>query len=247
MARFDGYVAVVTGGASGIGRATWQRLAADGAEVIALDIDDSQREALLEGYPRVRFIRHDVRSRGQWQDLMEEVRAEYGRLDILVNSAGILQEGTVESTEYADWHRMLAVNLDGTFWGCQAALPLLRDSGRGAIVNLSSVSGLKGDLELVAYDASKAAVCQLSKEIALFCAAQNYQVRCNSVHPGIVGTAMIEQFFATSELAQVEEWRQPDGRTIRPEEVAAMITWLASPQASFVTGAEYVIDGGLSA
>ncbi len=246
MARFDGHVAIVTGGASGIGRATWQRLADEGAIVVATDIAD-RCEGLDELGARGLFVQHDVRSREQWQTLVETVRARWGRLDILVNSAGILREGTVEDTDYETWRQVMAVNVDGTFWGCQAAIPLMNDSGGGAIVNVSSVSGLKGDAELAAYDASKGAVRLLSKEVALFCAARNYPVRCNSVHPGVVETPMVNTFLETMKLSDAADWTQPIGRLIRPAEVAGMIAWLSSSAASLVTGSEFTIDGGATA
>ncbi|MGB3416227.1 MAG: glucose 1-dehydrogenase [Mesorhizobium sp.] len=247
MARFDGHVALVTGGSSGIGKAAWKRFAAEGAFVVVSDINDECAGEVATLGKRGTFIRHDVSDRHQWFSVIEQVRSSHGRLDILVNSAGILREGTIENTDYESWRQVLKVNLDGTFWGCQTAIPLMRESRGGSIVNLSSVSGLKGDLELVAYDASKGAVRLLSKEIALFCASRDYPIRCNSVHPGVVETPMVENYFTTAELSSAEDWRQPIGRAVQPEEVAGMIAWLASADASFVTGAEYVIDGGIMA
>lgn len=240
-------MALVTGGASGIGKATWQRLSADGAVVVVTDIDDGCAADISALGGQGTFVRHDVSDRAQWLSIIDQVRSAYGRLDILVNSAGILREGTVEDTPYEMWRQVMAVNLDGTFWGCQSAIPLMRESGRGSIVNLSSVSGLKGDMELAAYDASKGAVRLLSKEIALFCAQRGYPIRCNSVHPGVVETAMVKNFFATAKLSSIDNWTQPIGRAVQPGEVAGMIAWLASSEASFVTGAEYVIDGGITA
>jgi NAD(P)-dependent dehydrogenase (short-subunit alcohol dehydrogenase family) len=123
----------------------------------------------------------------------------------------------------------------------------MNDSGGGAIVNVSSVSGLKGDAELAAYDASKGAVRLLSKEVALFCASRNYPIRCNSVHPGVVETPMVKTFLETMKLSDVADWTQPIGRLIRPAEVAGMIAWLSSSAASLVTGSEFTIDGGAMA
>lgn len=247
MARFDGCVALVTGGASGIGRATWQRLSAEGAAVVVTDIDETCAGEVTALGPMGMFLTQDVSSRAGWAEVIDRVRARHGRLDVLVNAAGILREGTVEDTDLATWRRVMAVNLDGTFWGCQSVIPLMREGGRGSIVNLSSVSGIKGDPELAAYDASKGAVRLLSKEVALFCTRRGYPVRCNSVHPGVVETPMVANFLATTRLSRAEDWKQPIGRLIQAAEVAGMIAWLASAESSFVTGAEYVIDGGMTA
>lgn len=245
MGRFANQVALVTGGSSGIGNATARRLLREGATVIVADIN--QQQDLQAHGSSCSFRRLDVTDRQNWMVLLAEIEQDHGRLDILVNSAGILREGSIEETSYSQWREVIAVNLTGTFWGCQVALPLMLRGGSGSIINVSSVSGIKGDSDLIAYDASKGAVRLLTKEVALYCAQQRYNVRCNSIHPGIVATPMVEEHLATSSLARPEEWEQPDGRRITPEEVAGMIAWLASSEATFVTGAEYTIDGGMTA
>jgi len=235
-------VALVTGAASGIGRSTWLRLADEGATVVAVD----QQSSADSGMGAV--MSHDVRSRVDWGALLGLIEERHGRLDILVNSAGILRRGTVADTSLADWRQVLDVNLTGLFLGCQSAMRLLRRSPSAAIINISSVSGLKGDADLVAYDASKGAVCGLTKDIALYCIRQGYNVRCNSVHPGVVSTNMLTKFFEGAS-AGYEEWitAQPNGRAISPDEVAAMIAFLASDGARSINGAEFIIDGGATA
>jgi NAD(P)-dependent dehydrogenase (short-subunit alcohol dehydrogenase family) len=172
----------------------------------------------------------------------------FGRLTMLVNAAGILQSGSIEDLELDVWRKVMAVNVEGTFWACQAVIPMMRASG-GSIVNLSSVSAIKADPDLAAYDASKGAVRSLTKEIAIFCARQGWPIRCNSVHPGIVETNMVQDFFSASDETTRRSWieAQPIGRLIKADEVAGMIAWLLSAEASYVTGAEYIIDGGLTA
>jgi 3(or 17)beta-hydroxysteroid dehydrogenase len=242
-------VAIVTGGSSGIGLATWRLLAEQGVAIAAIDItplEASERE-FLEAHEGI-FLQHDIRDHTAWASLTEGVVRRLGRLEMLVNAAGILQSGTIEEITLGEWQRIMAINVHGTFLACQAAIPHMQAQG-GSIVNLSSVSALKADPDLPAYDASKAAVRSLTKEIAIYCARRNWPIRCNSVHPGVVETSMVKSFFSENGEATRDAWMkaQPIGRLITPLEVANMIAWLLSDEASFVTGAEYVIDGGLTA
>jgi len=247
--RIAGKVAIVTGGASGIGRATWKRLLAEDARVAVADRDASIEAEVAARAPRAFFHRHDVREPAGWNALVEATRRQFGRLDVLVNCAGILREATIEDCSLADWREVIDVNLTGTFMGCQAVAGLMRASGGGSIINLSSVSGLKGDAELVAYDASKGAVTALTKDVALYFARRGEAIRCNSVHPNVVDTRMVSRLFETSKLQTLEGWMstQPIRRMIAPEEVAAAVLFLASDEAAHVNGAEFVVDGGATA
>lgn len=247
--RIAGKVAIVTGGASGIGRATWKRFLAEGARVMVADRDASIEPDVAATAPQVSFHRLEVREKQSWADLVAATRRSFGRLDILVNCAGILREGTVETTSLADWREVIGVNLTGTFFGCQAVAGLMRESGAGSIINLSSVSGLKGDPELVAYDASKGAVAALTRDVALYFARRGEAVRCNSVHPNVVDTRMVSGFFEKAKLQTMKDWMatQLTQRLIAPEEIAAAILFLASDDSLYVNGAEFVVDAGATA
>lgn len=256
MGRVEDKVALVTGGASGIGRASALRLAAEGARVVVSDRD-------TQGGPRVaselgggaRFVSHDVRDEGAWQRALEETVAAFGRLDVLVNVAGILGEPTGQDPEHAtleEFRRINQVNLEGTFLGCKTAIPVLRASGGGSIVNISSVAGILGTPMLAAYGAGKAGVRQITKSVAVYCAQQGDHIRCNSIHPGLIETAMIEGVLRSAggddpEAARAAyRGRIPLGVFGSPEDVAHGVVYLASDEARYVTGAELVIDGGLT-
>ena len=251
--RFDGRVAVVSGGASGIGRATCARLVAEGAKVVAADRNQTGgRETVAALGSNAVFELLDVTRRENWDPVIERAISQFGGLDILVNCAGIVIEGTVEDTSFDDWQQTLAVNLDGTFFGCQAAIAAMKARGGGAIVNLSSISGLQGEPEMFAYDASKGAVRAMTKEVAVYCGHRGYNIRCNSVHPGCVDTPMVVGYFdaaGKTEAAKHHEWvaGQAIKRMAAPEEIAGLIAFLVSDDASFATGAEFVIDGGATA
>ena len=250
MRRLDGKVALISGGASGIGFATARRFAEEGARVVIGDIDRAAGErAASELGAELEPL--DVTSDEDWRKATDAVFARHGTLDILVNSAGIAPTGTIEEVTLEDWRRTMAVNLDGTFLGCRHGVRVLKQGRGGSIVNLSSVSGIIGGHNLAAYNASKGGVRLLTKSVALHCARKGYGIRCNSVHPGFVDTPMLQDLVRHSRNPDETRTKLaasvPVGRNARAEEVAAMIAYLAADESAFVTGAELVIDGGVTA
>ena len=249
--RLAGKAALVTGGASGIGLAAARRFVAEGARVAITDRDEALGAAAARALgPAAFFVHHDVTSEADWEAAMDECVSRFGGVDIVLNSAGIFRFGTVEDTTLEEWRQTIAVNLDGTFLGCREAVRAMRGRG-GSIVNMSSVSGLVGDPDNAAYDASKGGVRLLTKSVALHCAKRGYPVRCNSVHPGGIDTPMVRRYFAARPDPEAEEraWlrHSPIGRLGRAEEIASLILYLASDESSFVTGSEFTIDGGSTA
>jgi 3(or 17)beta-hydroxysteroid dehydrogenase len=252
MTRLAGKAAFVTGAASGIGAAIARRFVAEGARVALADIDEAGGEALAATLgPAALFLRHDVTEEADWLANLARAVAVFGRLDSLVNNAGIGPTGTIEKTSLAEWRRIHAINLDGVFLGCKHGIAALRSSGGGGIVNMSSVAGLMGTPTLAAYGSSKAAVRQPTKSVALHCAQRRDAIRCNSIHPAFAATPMVAAMIAQSKApertrAALAE-QIPLGRLGEAEEVAALALYLASDEARFVTGGEFVIDGGLTA
>ena len=249
--RLAGKVALVTGGASGIGLAAARRFVAEGARVAITDRDESLGAAAARELGTVAFFtRHDVASETDWAAAMGECVARLGALDVLLNSAGIFRFGNVEDTTLEEWRQTIAVNLDGTFLGCREGVRAMRERG-GSLVNMSSVSGLVGDPDNAAYDASKGGVRLLTKSVALYCAKQAYPIRCNSVHPGGIDTPMVRGYFAARPDPEAEKntWlrQSPISRLGRAEEIASIILYPASDESGFVTGAEFTIDGGSTA
>ncbi len=259
--RVEGKVALITGGASGLGRASAVLLAAEGARVMVSDMDEAGgNETVAEVCQQsgsqpgeiVSFRRQDVTEEQGWKDTVAATTAAYGGLDILVNSAGVGIMKDVEATTLEEWRWVHAVNTDGVFLGCKYGIGAMKEGdGGGSIVNLSSVSGLIGGHNMAAYNSSKAGVRLLSKSVALHCARQGYGIRCNSVHPTFIETPMVKAMFENApepdKVRQKLERQVPVGRFGQPEEVADMILYLSSDESRFVTGAEFVIDGGLTA
>lgn len=248
--RVEGKVAIVTGASSGIGKACAEMLAREGAKVVLVDRNEAG-EAIAHalGAPH-RFVRHDVTDEGAWTTLVEDTVRDYGRLDVLVNAAGIGLIGDIEHATVQDLRVQYAVNVEGVFLACRAAIPAMKASGAGSIINVSSVAGLVGDANLPGYCASKGAVRLLSKSIAMHCAQSGYGIRCNSIHPSFIDTPMVAGLAHAlgGEKARERLVRAaPLGRLGHADEVAALVLYLASDESRFTTGAELVIDGGLTA
>ena len=253
MGKLAGKVALVTGGARGLGEAICRRMAEEGAHVVATDILSELGEALVadlisQGSSAI-FLEHDVTDEARWEAVVSEAVAKFGHLDILVNNAGIGEIGTIEDTSFEDWRRTMAVNLDGVFLGLRSAVKAMKGHGGGSIINISSIEGIVGNRLVAAYNASKGGVRILSKSAALHCAESGYGIRVNSVHPGFVPTTMVANAAADAPPGFSEEALRdtPLGRFGAPEEIANTVLFLASDEASFVTGAELVVDGGFTA
>jgi len=259
MGRVDDKVALVTGGASGIGAACAEVLAREGAAVIVCDIQDdmgrAQAEKIAASGGRAEYLRLDVTQEPEWEAVVAEVERRHGRLDILVNNAGVsIASPSITEMPLADWRRQLAINLDGVFLGHKHGLKLMRKAGNGgSIINMSSTAGLRGTPTLAAYSASKGGVRLLTKAVALECAAARDGVRVNSVHPGMIETPIWSTFPSPGsaggppDLDALAALRTPIGVKGLPRDIANAVLWLASEESRYVTGAEIVVDGGLTA
>ena len=246
-------VAIVTGGAQGLGEAAVKRLTEEGASVVVADMKSEAGAATAEKYG-ASFFYLDVRVEEQWQALIVDTLSRYGRLDVLVNNAGVLLgDNTVDETPLEDYRRVIDINLTGSFLGCKHAVRTMKQnsgSNSGSIINLSSVAGLRGSARAAAYNSSKGGVCLLTKSVAVENA--QYGIRCNSVHPGIMHTAMLDSTYEkagdNAEMVKASlEHNIPLGRVGKAIDIGNMVLFLASDESQYVTGAEMVVDGGLTA
>ena len=247
--RLEGKVALISGGARGMGAVEAKLFAKEGAKVIIGDMleDEGRRvEAEInESGGDCVFVLLDVSDEDAWRRAVNEAVSRYGELDILVNNAGIYRAHIVEETTVEEWDQVMDINAKGVFLGTKHAIPAMRQAGGGSIVNISSVAGLVGSKQTTAYTASKGAVRLLTKSTAIQYASEG--IRANSVHPGTIVTPMTEGFLADDTMLEDRINRTPLKRLGRPEDVAYGALYLASDEASFVTGSELVIDGGRTA
>jgi NAD(P)-dependent dehydrogenase (short-subunit alcohol dehydrogenase family) len=256
--RVQGKIALVTGGASGIGRGCALMLAREGATIVVTDLqDDAGKDCVAKikqaGGDAV-YLHHDVTNEGDWESVIAETKKRFGRLDILVNNAGIaIASDSITQMSLADWRKQQAVNLDGVFLGIKHSLPLMRESGKGgSIINMSSLAGLKGSSRLAAYCATKGGVRLFTKAIAMECAERKDNIRVNSVHPGIIETPIWLSIAPASgganapDLDAISSMVVPLGKKGVPDDIAAGVLYLASDESRYVTGLELVIDGGLA-
>ena len=265
MADLKDKIALISGGARGIGGAIADAMCAAGAKVVISDLldkegEDKALELTSKGY-QATFVKHDVTKETDWTNAILHCSDTYGGLDILVNNAGIYFNGPIEETSLEAWKQMFSVNVEGVFLGTKAAIPEIKKrsmkrESSGSIINLSSIAGLGGSPNHGAYTASKGAVRLFTKSTALECASLEYNIRANSIHPGVIDTLMGSQVVDTiieqtgsgdnEARAQVSELH-PLGRFGKPEEIAQTAVFLASDDSSFITGTELIVDGGITA
>lgn len=250
MERLQGRVAIVTGGASGIGAATVRRFAAEGAAVVVADIQVAPGAEIARETGSV-FHELDVADDGAWAGLMALVAERFGRLDVVVNNAGIVSGQSIEGVDLATWDRVIGVNLTGVMLGCRHGIASMRrnpEGSGGALVNVASTAAYAAIPGDAAYSATKSGVRMLTKAVAAHCARSGYNIRCNSLHPGATDTPILAPALAAApQLLPVLHAMSPMGRMGRPEEIAAMAVFLASDEASYVTGGEFLVDGGMMA
>jgi NAD(P)-dependent dehydrogenase (short-subunit alcohol dehydrogenase family) len=251
MPQLKGKTAIVTGAASGIGAATARVFAREGANMILTDVDDARGKRFAEELgQRAVYLHHDVTDEFSWPKVIGAAEEQFGKLDVLVANAGIAIMGGVTELSLADWRRQTAVNLDGVFLSVKYAIPAMTRAGGGSIIMLSSVAGLRGSPNLACYSATKGGVRLFAKSVALECAYARTNIRVNSVHPGIIDTAIWGKMPAGNAALDpqlIADAMVPIGKPGQAEEVAAGILFLASDAASHITGSELVIDGGMTA
>jgi NAD(P)-dependent dehydrogenase (short-subunit alcohol dehydrogenase family) len=250
--RVGGKIALISGAGSGLGQATAIHLAREGARIVATDIDAGTADATAasingEFQGAAVSAAHDVTKQDQWVSAVDLAASHFGGLDILVNNAGISLHGDVESTAYSDFQKLMDINLNSVFLGCQEAMKVMKKSEAGSIINISSVAGKMGNPNTIAYGTTKAGVAYMTKCVALDCAQKGYKVRCNSIHPTYIRTPLIDQFLHDDGALERLNKMVPLGRINETEDVTFAILFLASDESAMMTGSELFIDGGLSA
>lgn len=247
--RLKNKVGLITGAAQGLGKEMAKIMISQGATIVITDINEKSLVETAEELSCKHMVM-DVTKEDQWKNVISNIEKDIGSLNILVNNAGIGGGGDVESTDLESWHLVHSVNLDSVFLGCKSSLPLMRKSGNGSIINISSMSGIVASHNMSAYNSSKAAVRHLSKSIALHCAKSTNLVRCNSIHPVFTRTAMVQSMIDAAPERNIEEklvQQIPLRKLAEPIDIANAALFLASDESSFITGTELVVDGGLSA
>jgi NAD(P)-dependent dehydrogenase (short-subunit alcohol dehydrogenase family) len=254
--RLAGKVALITGAASGLGKAMGDMFVAEGAKVVFTDINEEGVKAAAAPHGSSALaLRHDVTKEADWEAAIEDAAEAFGGLHILVNNAGIGIGTNIVDTDWATWRKVHEVDLDSVFWGCKLAIPEIvdtvkADGGRGSILNISSIAGVIAAHNMAAYNSAKAAVRHLSKSVALYCAKEGHPITCNSLHPVFIDTPILNDIApgAPRETLLTKLGRQiPLGRVGEPNDVAYAAVYLCSDEAKFVTGSELYVDGGISA
>ena len=247
MGRLEGKIALITGGAKGLGEADCRLFTKEGASVIIADVDPDAR-ALAEELDGT-FMHLDVSDEDNWKQVVTDIRAKFGALHVLVNNAGIVEAGHILNTSLSSWRRVNAVSSDGTFLGCQNCIPLMIESGGGSIINMASIASLQGEYVVTAYCAAKGAVEALTRAVAVWAAQENQNIRCNSIHPSGIVTPMVlsmPEKMASAEMAGKENRPSRASKLGEPRDIAYMALYLASDESKFVNGAAMRVDNSMS-
>lgn len=247
MARVENKVAIITGAASGVGKADAILLAQEGASVVLTDVNEKDGQDLAtEIGDKALFIKHDISSEADWQNVIGQTTEKFGGVDILVNNAAILAMATIEDTSLELWQQIQRVNSDGYFLGCKHGLIAMKERPSGSIINMSSLAAIAGQSSTTAYSASKGAVAALTRSVAAHCRAQLYPIRCNSIHPDGIKTPMVmgktRMGSGKPTYMRPSDPKQMMARFAEPEQIAKLVLFLASDESSFINGAEYRID-----
>lgn len=252
MDRVKGKVALVTGGAMGLGEASVRALHSEGASVVVADINRAAGEALVQELgDRALFIELDVSQESAWQAAIEQTLNHFGGLHVLVNNAGVVVVASIEETTAEQLRFIQGINFDGPFWGCKHALPAMADCGGGSIINMSSAASIKGTPAFAAYSATKGAVRSLTQTVAAHCKSVGNGVRCNSIHPGGMNTPMVESLpelgkNSPQAMEMMLAQMQPEDTAGEPNDVAAAVVYLAADESSYVSGAQLSIDNAFT-
>lgn len=244
MGRVEGRVALITGGASGLGAEDARTLAREGAKVVLTDVQDGPGQALAAEIPGATFLHHNVASESEWQHVVRQVVDLHGGIDILVNNAGLVRFGSIEEMSFADYKLQIDVMLDSTFLGCKYCLPHMPRDGRGSIINMASIGGIKGISAIPGYAAAKGGIIAMTRSIAVHCQEQGYRIRVNSIAPGGIVTPMTAQALAELDDNDPGLKQNASHGMGQPSDIANMVLYLASDDARHITGTNIVIDNG---